>query len=241
MAKQVLCANNHYYDPDRFASCPYCGVPDLKDIETKPYDAVQQKRPAAEHRADPDGKTKAYVPEGEKDKRFQPVVGWLVCIEGKERGRDYRIQPERNFIGRDPGMDIVVQGDDEISRDKHAEINYEPRSKRFFLNRGPDTSKNTYLNNDAVLTPMEIRSGDLIEVGQTKLLFVPFCGVYHNWFEKPARSEGKERPEPPKPRRQEDKPEPQKGTEPAEPPKDEPNRTMVQDGPWKPLRPDSDT
>lgn len=199
MAKQVLCSNNHYYDQERYAACPYCGAPELQNLETKPYDAPSPSPLGAGRSTEPDGVTRPYVDPTEKDKRFRPVVGWLVCIDGKERGRDYRIQPERNFIGRNPSMDIVIQGDNQISRDRHAEINYDPRSKRFFLNRGADSSKNTYRNNDIVLTPVEINSGDMIELGSTKLLFVPFCGVHHDWFDKSKTAGTKpsqEKPEP---------------------------------------------
>ena len=32
---------------------------------------------------------------------LDPVVGWLVCIAGPDKGRDYRIHSERNFLGRE--------------------------------------------------------------------------------------------------------------------------------------------
>ena len=31
---------------------------------------------------------------------FDPVVEWLVCIDGPEKGRDYRIRSGNNYIGR---------------------------------------------------------------------------------------------------------------------------------------------
>jgi len=240
MAKQVLCSNNHYYDQERYAACPYCGAPELQNIETKAYDAAKPSMPPGPERSsDPSGVTVPYVDPTEADKRFRPVVGWLVCIDGKERGRDYRIQPERNFIGRHPSMDIVIQGDNEISRDRHAEINYDPRSKRFFLNRGADSSKNTYRNNDIVLTPVELSSGDLIELGSTKLLFIPFCGVHHNWFDKPPPSTTDRRPaepetEPKPPESNEDAPTDHQPTD----PQDDEQRTWVRSGPGKPWRQD---
>lgn len=43
------------------------------------------------------GQTIALV---QKEMGIDPVVGWLVCISGAEKGRDYRIHSDNNFIGR---------------------------------------------------------------------------------------------------------------------------------------------
>ena len=37
---------------------------------------------------------------------MDPVTGWLVCIEGPSKGRDYKIMTEKNFLGRSETMDI---------------------------------------------------------------------------------------------------------------------------------------
>ncbi len=47
------------------------------------------------------------------------VVGWLVCVHGRNRGRDYRIRSENNTVGRSENMDICISGDDLISRERH--------------------------------------------------------------------------------------------------------------------------
>lgn len=55
-----------------------------------------------------DDRTTAYWA---KDSKVDPVVGWLVCIAGSEKGKDFRIVSERNFLGRGEGMDIGIEGD----------------------------------------------------------------------------------------------------------------------------------
>ena len=45
-----------------------------------------------------------------KSSGIDPVCGWLVCVEGPDKGRDFRIKTERNFIGRSTSMDIVISG-----------------------------------------------------------------------------------------------------------------------------------
>ena len=69
-------------------------------------------------------------------KGIDPVVGWIVCVEGQDKGRDYRIRTERNFIGRNDSNDIVIKGDDSISRERHAIISFNPRTNSFRLAPG---------------------------------------------------------------------------------------------------------
>ena len=66
---------------------------------------------------------------------IQPVTGWLVCVEGGEKGKDYRLHSGKNFIGRSPKMDVVVLKDDHIAREKHASIVYDPKGHGFYTGR----------------------------------------------------------------------------------------------------------
>ena len=65
-----------------------------------------------------------------------PVAGWLVCIEGADFGSSFTVKSGRNFIGRASHMDIVLRGDNSISREKHASIRYEPKSREFIALAG---------------------------------------------------------------------------------------------------------
>ena len=116
-----------------------------------------------------------------------PVVGWLVCIDGPEKGRDYRLHSERNFIGRAEKMDICLRGDETISRENHAIISFNPRNLSFKVQPG-DGRGLVYLNGNDVDVPTILKPYDLIELGQTKLLFIPLCGEKFQWqsTEKPA-------------------------------------------------------
>lgn len=106
-----------------------------------------------------------------------PVVGWLVCIEGESKGRDYRLHHEYNSIGREKG-DIVIEGDNSISRENQARILYS-RNKFFFSHYEGKTSED--INGEIVLTPRELHSYDIISIGSTKLMFVAFCGEKFEW------------------------------------------------------------
>lgn len=110
-----------------------------------------------------------------------PVVGWLVVVEGPGRGRSVEIGPGSNSIGRAPGQKLCVNfGDKHISRERHAALVYDPVSTRFFLHKG-DVRNLTYVGKEVVLSPVEIKDGDTITLGETKLRFVPFCGPHFCW------------------------------------------------------------
>ena len=114
---------------------------------------------------------------------FMPVVGWLVCIEGPAKGRDYRIHSQYNYIGRAPHMDICIGCDPFVTSERAAVIAYDPRKQVFSV--APGMSLNlVYLNDDTLLSPMVLKPYDELTIGRTKLLFVPFCGERFNWDDK---------------------------------------------------------
>ncbi|MBQ6609025.1 MAG: FHA domain-containing protein [Oscillospiraceae bacterium] len=93
---------------------------------------------------------------GERGYRFQPVVGWLVCIAGPDRGRDYRIHDNYNSIGRLPNMDICVS-DPTISRERHALVAYDPEEKLYYF--APADEKNLVkLNGKVLMNAAELKA-----------------------------------------------------------------------------------
>ena len=111
---------------------------------------------------------------------FDPVVGWLACVAGPSRGKSYTIHGGINTIGRGDRMDIVITGDLKISSENHAKISYSDKHNRFNLLPG-DGRNIIYLNDEEVFSPMTLQAYDLIDFGETKLLFIPLCGERFTW------------------------------------------------------------
>ena len=112
---------------------------------------------------------------------YDPVTGWLVTIAGPGKGRARPIFEGMNSVGRDPQERIPLNfGDSEISRNGHFFVTYEPKKRTFHINHGSKTNL-VYLNNEVLLGPMSLSDGDIIEVGRTKLRFVPLCGPAFSW------------------------------------------------------------
>lgn len=163
------CENGHIYDKDKFENCPYCKKENL-DLELE-EEKIKLDNELEEER------TIAYW---SKDSKIDPVVGWLTCISGPEKGKDYRIVSERNFIGRGEEMDIVIEGDVTISRKNHCSISYNPKQRIFIISTG-DSNGLVYVNNEALYNPRELDSYDLIEIGISKFIFVNLCGKNFDW------------------------------------------------------------
>jgi len=196
MEPLTRCDNGHYYDSKKHTSCPFCGVQSLGiDIQhtmakrqgTNGYD-VGITRPLDRSPAEA-GEVGKTVGVYRKKLGVDPVSGWLIAITGPEKGRDFRITSERNFIGRGESMDIQIAGDEAVSRDNHAAVSYSPKTQIFRIYPG-DSKGLVYLNEQEVLTPEILKAYDVVELGQTKLMFVPFCGDNFRWDE-PEEEEAK--------------------------------------------------
>ncbi|MBF0376727.1 MAG: FHA domain-containing protein [Desulfamplus sp.] len=201
------CEQGHYYDSTKHTSCPSCGVGSLDLGSTMPRRDNAHPSPSPSpltgataprrndnKRDDDHAETiragqaagKATSEEGctvgifRKKTGIDPVVGWLVCIDGPDRGRDYQIRSEKNFIGRSQSMNICIQNDESVSRENHASVSYNPKNRSFKLHPG-DSRGLVYLNDDDVDVPTVLKPYDVIELGQTKLMFIPFCGEQFQW------------------------------------------------------------
>lgn len=204
--EMVRCQEGHFYDTGKHSACPWCGVPSEIAGGARPgppptvpvagngvagAGATRNLVGAASLPPVPGppplpiagpapGATRRYVGEAPEQPEFDPVVGWLVAIEGPDRGKDFRLRLGRNFVGRSSTMNVCIPGDDGISREKHAIVTFEPKKKTYWLSPGDSTGL-TYLNGEVLHAPAELNQDDEIELGRTKLLFVPFLSAKHSW------------------------------------------------------------
>ncbi len=119
-----------------------------------------------------------------------PVVGWLVIVEGPGKGRAVQLGYGSNSLGRGATDRVKLDfGDDQISRNGHAVVTYDPRGRKFYVQHGGGTNL-TYLGDRPVLAPTELPAQGRIGIGNTVLRFVPFCGFAFDWQD----SEGSEDP-----------------------------------------------
>ena len=208
--KLTKCAAGHFYDADKYSACPHCNpmgaAPNTTVQSGNPNDVTVGRPPQA---VNPGFTQKVEQPETKQQESAveesgnsslqnavqdvqktvgifntgksgkQPVVGWLVCTEGPDFGNDYQLRMGKNFIGRAKTMDVVLS-DHSVSRDKHSIIVYEPKGNLFIIQSG-ESRELSYLNDNVVLSPQEIKAYDTIKLGETTLLFVPLCTDKFQW------------------------------------------------------------
>jgi len=115
-------------------------------------------------------RTRVFAEEQAAEKKL-PVVGWLVSLNGKHKGEDFRIREGKNTIGSAPGSDILLT-DDHMSG-KHANINYVVKGdERVFVLVDLDSTNGTFLNDsEEPIYHEELVDNDTITFGTTKCKF----------------------------------------------------------------------
>lgn len=162
-----FCTNGHQME-DEWTECPYCqrtgfqraglGGMNKTRVETAGGDAAMPVSVVADPR-----KTVLL-----STLKRSPVVGWLVAMNGPQKGEDFRLREGQNIIGSGSGLEITLLHDLAISS-KHASIRY--RDGVFSLT-DLDSTNGTYLNDrtDAIAKE-ELKDNDLIRVGEVSLKF----------------------------------------------------------------------
>jgi hypothetical protein len=179
------CDKGHFYDDVKYGSCPHCSELEPEsgeDSRTVSLGVSSGQGPSPASR-----ELQALV----RDERTvslggggvagpDPVVGWLVCVEGPEKGRDYRMHSGRNFVGRSLRMDVSIADDSAITRENHCSVVYDPKDGLFFVVPGEGT--NTYFNGTRLVGPAAIDDGDMVRIGDSAFCFVAYCKGERRWL-----------------------------------------------------------
>ena len=96
---------------------------------------------------------------------FKPVVGWVVLLNGEQRGRDFRLVDGKNTMGTAADCDVVLT--DPYLSSKHTVIRHE---NGVFTVSDLDSTNGTFVN-DRRITRYDIIDNDKIRLGRTELKF----------------------------------------------------------------------
>jgi hypothetical protein len=168
------------------------GTPNIPPVEKAPKPAeaappttrvVREKPPAA----DAEARTqlvRGRQPVERGEFRQDPVVGWLVVVGGPGIGSFRPIFEGNNTVGRTTGNRIPINfGDDAISGEEQAYVRYDSADRSFLLVPNMSKTNVVSVNEKRPTSATPLRAMDVIAMGRTQLVFVPFCGPEFDWGE----------------------------------------------------------
>ncbi|MEO1206539.1 MAG: FHA domain-containing protein [Pseudomonadota bacterium] len=116
--------------------------------------------------------------------KTDPVVGWLVIVGGPGIGNYRPIFEGNNTMGRSSTQRIALDfGDDAISSEEQAYLRYDSSDRSFLFVPNLAKTNVVSVNDKRPTGAVELRQMDVIVIGRTQLVFVPFCGSEFDWSE----------------------------------------------------------
>lgn len=113
-----------------------------------------------------------------------PVVAWLVVVGGPGLGSYRPVFEGNNTIGRARSQRIAIDfGDEAISSEEQAYIRYDSTDRSFLFVPNLAKTNVVSVNDKRPTGAVELAHMDVITVGRTQLVFVPFCGPDFDWAE----------------------------------------------------------
>ena len=197
----IRCGNGHFFDADVTPVCPFCNkqedAPTIAEMVNESGPDYRNDLTIMEIAGDRElGKqlTQMYVEESDtvdddNEKTIglsftaggiNPVVGWLVCEEGPERGRSYPLYAGRNFIGRSHSSDVSIYDDNTITRDNHCSIIFEPNESVFFI--APSQNAITTYKGRTLRDAELLENEETFSIGNSTFRMIAYCKKGRSWI-----------------------------------------------------------
>lgn len=184
----VKCQHGHFYDNVKHKECPVCKNDNYTNNDNPTISSnlfgfngnanADAQTEAIDKNVDDDQMT---IPLYVIDNEYNPVVGWIISLTGAFKGKSFEIHNGRNFVGSSMSMDIVLTSDISIASENHFSIIFDNKTNRFYVMSGVSS---VFINGKRVTEPCEIFENDLISIGESNYIFVPYCKEGRNWNDK---------------------------------------------------------
>jgi Inner membrane component of T3SS, cytoplasmic domain len=164
-----FCNNGHQME-DSWELCPYC--------QRTGYQSSRGAESAGKTRleVDPMLQTRSSAPVPIVPRKTillsevaskTALVGWLVAMDGDQKGEDFRLRDGQNTLGSAPDSDIVLH--DRTISAKHASVRH--KDGKFFLS-DLDSTNGTFVNGlEECVARVELNDSDMLRVGAVTLKF----------------------------------------------------------------------
>lgn len=158
------------------------------EFEAPPTTRVVRPEPMASHQEPPARTQLVRGRQPVKRGKFHqdPVVGWLVVVGGPGLGAYRPIFEGNNTVGRSPTQRIAIDfGDEAISSEEQAYVRYDSADRCFLFVPNLAKTNVVSVNEKRPTAAVPLTAMDVITMGRTQLVFVPFCGPEFDWSELP--------------------------------------------------------
>ena len=162
MSKKT-CVNGHPMEPS-WNICPYCpgsAAPPPTDERQALKKTVREVAPGVAERPDEPAPRKTV----RLSERRSPVVGWLVDLDGQQKGEDFRIEEGKVLIG--PAPDCQVRIENSFASEHHASLRYDSGA---YILTDLDSTNGTLVNG-VPAAKVQLKDGDRIKIGETTYMF----------------------------------------------------------------------
>jgi|SRR5262245_17683916 len=149
-----MCPNGHVMEAN-WVTCPYCPAPSRATERVTPPPVITAAT-----------KTSLLV-----ERKRPPVVGWLIALDGKHKGEDFKIVEGKNKVGKNADCEVVIT--DEFVSSEHALINYDKDEKNFAIT-DLGSANGTFVYESGEYKKIKARDlldNDTIKLGETQLRF----------------------------------------------------------------------
>lgn len=204
----TYCEKGHFYDLGKNKTCPICarkrstndleqqsrqeisfvdtanfktaGIETMVEKIRETAGVVNDKKQIEAYDATQSVNYHGVIQPGSSQARFNPVVGWLVCVKGGAKGMAFQIHNQYNYIGRAKHMNICIPMDPSISEERAAVLAYDDLDRDFYVGKG---FGNGYVsvNGKAVMDSVKLQAYDVLTIGETDLLLIPLCCERFDW------------------------------------------------------------
>ena len=168
--------------PERAASAaPFEAETELVDSPRRRGTGKSDEPKTRPYRPGSDAEAPGPDASGAEDAMDDPIAGWLVVVDGPGKGQFCRLGYGLNTLGRGGDSRVRIDfGDNEISREAHATLTYDPKGRKFYLQHGGGLNL-TYVGDEPVLSPTPLEGLQHIVLGRTTFRFIALCGPDFDW------------------------------------------------------------
>lgn len=179
----ITCPNGHRYDPELTPECPECAM--MEGFQLDLEELILDDREFANgdiglENIDVSGNCDA---EGDTIQLAitECTAGWLVCLEGRERGKSFPLYCMSNYIGHSRKNAVCLENDLSVAALEDCVIVYDDEDAKFYFSVTENALRLRRLNGRPVLSTVELKQGDVLTIGNSNFLFVPLCGEAFRW------------------------------------------------------------